>query len=83
MARLGFTDCWAELGRPGLVGTCRSVVILVLVLSYLPFPPRFSTHIDYVFANKTLLEGWECTEVLHVDSNASDHRPVLARFTKK
>ena len=25
VARLGFTDCWASVGRPGLTGTCRSV----------------------------------------------------------
>jgi len=24
MARLGFTDCWASVGRPGPVSTCRS-----------------------------------------------------------
>jgi len=65
MARLGFTDCWASVGRPGPVSTC-----------------RFSTHIDYVFANRDLLAGWKCVEVLHVDSDASDHRPVLATFQK-
>ena len=26
MDRLGFTDCWAGVGRPGLLGTCRSVI---------------------------------------------------------
>ena len=49
----------------------------------IPCSARFSTHIDYVYANEALLEGWACTEVLHVESRASDHRPVLARFTKK
>ena len=56
---------------------------LLPITYYLASSYRFSTHIDYVYANQPLLEGWECTEVLHVESNASDHRPVLARFTKK
>jgi len=41
---------------------------------------RFSTHIDYVFVNKEVLQIWDCTEVIHHPSNASDHKPVFATF---
>ena len=67
MASLGFVDCWAEVGRPGSVGTC-----------------RFSTHIDYVYANDEMLNEWECVDVVHhVNNDASDHSPVIATFDTK
>lgn len=48
MARLGFTDCWAEAGRPGLVGTCRSVIMLgVGWLPYLSMVLWF--HMVYIY----------------------------------
>ena len=43
---------------------------------------RFSTHIDYVFANKEAKEVWECVEVMHLDSDASDHKPVFVTFNE-
>eukprot|EP00092_Neocalanus_flemingeri_P005253 GFUD01005647.1.p1 GENE.GFUD01005647.1~~GFUD01005647.1.p1 ORF type:complete len:242 (-),score=53.41 GFUD01005647.1:20-745(-) len=63
MTRLGFKDCWSEVGKPEPTSTC-----------------RFSTHIDYVFANEEARTAWECVEVLHVDSDASDHKPVFVTF---
>ena len=35
MVRLGFTDCWAAVGRPGLVETCRSYTSYLLPLTCL------------------------------------------------
>ena len=41
---------------------------------------RFSTHIDYIYANKEFLKDWTCKEVIHHTSDASDHKPVIATF---
>ena len=44
---------------------------------------RFNTHIDYVFTNKEMDRHWECEAVRHVESRASDHKPVIAFFRKQ
>ena len=43
---------------------------------------RFDTHIDYVFTNKEMERFWQCEGVRHVESEASDHKPVIAYFSK-
>ena len=43
---------------------------------------RFSTHIDYMYANKEFLKDWTCKEVIHHTSDASDHKPVIATFVE-
>ena len=44
---------------------------------------RFGTRIDYVFANTEALEVWECLEVFHHPSDASDHKPVIATLKRR
>ena len=44
---------------------------------------RFDTHIDYVFSNRAMLATWRSVAVLHHNSTASDHRPVIAAFVRK
>jgi len=63
---MGFEDCWATMGRPGPVSTC-----------------RFDTHIDYVYLSNPAQETWQCKEVLHHPSNASDHKPVIVKLELK
>ena len=43
---------------------------------------RFDTHIDYVFTNKEMERFWQCEGVRHAESEASDHKPVIAYFSK-
>ena len=56
MARLGFTDCWAGAGRPGLVGTCRSVELSIMLELRSSHPHRWS-FIGWIFWGKIRGEG--------------------------
>ena len=44
---------------------------------------RFDTRIDYVYLGEEMEKQWRCTALVHVDSDASDHKPVVANLEYK
>ena len=44
---------------------------------------RFDTHIDYVYLGEEMEKNWRCTKLVHIDSDASDHKPVIANLECK
>ena len=65
--QLGFADCWSA-------SQVRSGPVAT---------SRFGTRVDYVFANRPMLDQWSCTSLSHVEAKCSDHRMVVAVFEKK
>ena len=44
---------------------------------------RYNTRIDYIFANRQLLEMFDVVEVIHDPDTASDHQMVVTKFVSK
>ena len=80
--REGFIDCRSDVlpqKKSGPISTCRYVPHLS---SRITLIFRFNTRVDYVYQQQLVKNNWDCTSVHHIETDASDHYPVVVTFKR-